>query len=59
MPLVYGGLETHTKHDWDTEIGTQKRIYIISKRKAYNTPKFGTNQTRDWDKLGQIETQPI
>ena len=41
MPLVYGGLEIHTKHDRDIEIGIQKRIYIISKKKIYITPKLG------------------
>ena len=34
-------------------IGTQKKIYIMSKRKAYNTPKLGQTKNRvgmsqDW-----------
>ena len=47
-----GVFETHTKHEWDTEIGTQKRIYIISKRKSYNTPKLGQTKNEvgmSWD----------
>ena len=58
MPLVYGGLETHTKHDWDTEIGTQKRIYIIPKRKSLQYSQIATNQNRVWDKSGRIGTRP-
>ena len=54
MPLVYGGLDRHTI------FRTQKRIYIISKRKAYNTPNLNRawvypNST--WDLLGALSTQ--
>ena len=57
MPLVYGGLETNTKHNCDTKMGTKKSIYIISKRKAYKYSQIGTNQKwvdsveTSWDKL--------
>ena len=54
MPLVYGGLETNTKHNCDTKMGTKKSIYIISKRKAYKYSQIGTNKNLE---LGLVETK--
>ena len=52
IPLLYGGVEMHTKHDWDPKFGKQKRINIISKRKADNTPKLKQTKYKGWDELG-------
>ena len=51
MPLVYGGLDRHTI------FRTQKRIYIISKRKSYNTPKLGQTKNECLDESRWIEAQ--
>ena len=42
-PLVYGGHETHIKHDWDT----QEDVYYI-KEKSLQYSQIGKNKKQGW-----------
>ena len=53
MHVLYEGLETHTKHDWDTK----EDLYYIHEKKLTIIPN-GKTKNAGWDESGRIETQP-
>ena len=60
IPLLYGGVEMHTKHDWDTKedlyYTQEKKLTILPNS---DKPKPGLGQVgTNWDSTEQVRTTP-